>query len=128
MSTICSDCGGSVAADRLGGLCPRCLVGLNLKPMTRDEQFYIPSPEELAPAFPQLEVEERYTLLSQDVILYQFTLTDPAIYSEPVTVEKTISRRGEGEHIYEYACHEGNYSFSSILAGARRLELEAEGL
>ena len=76
----------------------------------------------------QLEVEERYTLLSRDEILYQFTLTDPAIYSEPVTVEKTISRREEGERIYEYACHEGNYSFSSILAGARRLELEADGL
>jgi len=27
--------------------------------------------------------------------------------------------------MYEYACHEGNYSLSSILAGARRAEADA---
>jgi len=28
--------------------------------------------------------------------------------------------------LYEYACHEGNYSMPGSLAGARRLEWEAE--
>jgi hypothetical protein len=27
--------------------------------------------------------------------------------------------------LYEYACHEGNYSFGDILRGARLLETEA---
>jgi hypothetical protein len=29
------------------------------------------------------------------------------------------------EHIYEYACHEGNYAIPNILAGARAAEKEA---
>jgi hypothetical protein len=29
--------------------------------------------------------------------------------------------------IYEYACHEGNYSMEGILAGARRQEAQASG-
>jgi hypothetical protein len=30
--------------------------------------------------------------------------------------------RSSREPIYEYACHEGNYSFAGILEGARVLE------
>ncbi len=37
-----------------------------------------------------------------------------------------MNLKAPGERMYEYACHEGNYAFSGILAGARRLELEAE--
>ena len=31
-----------------------------------------------------------------------------------------------GEKLYEYACHEGNYSMGNILRGARLLEQEAK--
>lgn len=72
----------------------------------------------------QLQVAERFELVGNDEIFYQYTVTDPAIYSRPFTVEMTLSRKAEGETIYEYACHEGNYSLPSILAGARRQELE----
>ena len=34
-------------------------------------------------------------------------------------------RRAEGK-IYEYACHEGNYSMANILAGAREEEKRRE--
>ena len=74
----------------------------------------------------QLAVTERFTLVSDDEIFYSYTFTDPLIYTEPVTVEKNIVRRADGEQIHEYACHEGNYSFSSILAGARRLQVDVE--
>jgi hypothetical protein len=74
----------------------------------------------------QLSVREEFTLISENEIFYRFTVTDPEIYSEPFTVEKTISRRAPGEEIFEYACHEGNYSMPSILAGARRLERDAQ--
>ena len=30
--------------------------------------------------------------------------------------------------IYEYACHEGNYSMQGILAGARKLEREGKSV
>ncbi len=35
--------------------------------------------------------------------------------------ELMFNARGDEERIYEYACHEGNYALSGILAGARRL-------
>lgn len=72
-----------------------------------------------------LVVTESFELINENEILYRFTLNDPAIYTEPVTVEKNIVRRAAGEYIYEYACHEGNYSLPSILAGARRQEADA---
>jgi len=74
----------------------------------------------------QLEVIERFTLSSPDEIYYSYTITDPEILSEPVTVERNITRRALGEYVYEYACHEGNYSLPGILAGARRLEQEIQ--
>jgi hypothetical protein len=70
----------------------------------------------------QLTVTERFKLVSKNEILYSFTFEDPAIYTEPVTVEKNIVRREQDENLFEYACHEGNYSYPGILAGARRLE------
>ncbi|MCZ6831795.1 MAG: hypothetical protein O7F73_19815 [Gammaproteobacteria bacterium] len=67
-------------------------------------------------------VDERFTRISENEILYQFTVTDDDIYSQPWSGELTL-RRSEGP-IYEYACHEGNYALPNILAGARREEQE----
>ena len=59
----CSQCGTPVAADALRGLCPRCLMALNLKTETAfaDEpasaQAPLP-PDQIAPQFPQLEILE----------------------------------------------------------------------
>ena len=33
-----------------------------------------------------------------------------------------MSKRAATEPIYEYACHEGNYGMTGILAGARATE------
>ena len=35
-----------------------------------------------------------------------------------------MNRKLPGEHMYEYACHEGNYAFHGIMDGARRQELD----
>jgi len=70
----------------------------------------------------QLQVTERFKLTSSNEILYTYTFYDPQIYTEAVTVEKTIARRAPGEQVFEYGCHEGNYSIPGILAGARRQE------
>lgn len=68
---------------------------------------------------------ERFSRFSDDEIFYQFTVDDSNIYSQPWTAELSFYATDDG--LYEYACHEGNYSMPGILAGARRLEMEAEG-
>jgi hypothetical protein len=67
---------------------------------------------------------ERFTRVADDVLLYQYTIDDPDAFTRPWTVEITSSRV-EGEHMYEYACHEGNRSMYGILAGARAAERAA---
>lgn len=72
----------------------------------------------------QLQVTERFTPVSDDRISYTFTVEDPVIYTEPVTFEFPLNRLPNGGRLYEFACHEGNYSMLGILAGARRLEAD----
>ena len=72
------------------------------------------------------ELEERYTLVGDDEILYAFTFFDPQAYTQAVSGERILSRNSPDDRIYEFACHEGNYSLSGILAGARQLERSAE--
>lgn len=67
----------------------------------------------------KLEMTERFTMLSDRKIAYQYTAVDPEIYSEPVTVEIPLDRMPEGERYYESACHEGNYAMENIMRGAR---------
>ena len=57
-------------------------------------------------------------------LLYSFTVEDPTVWSKPWSGE--ILWPATNERIFEYACHEGNYSFVGILRGARLLEAEAE--
>jgi len=72
-----------------------------------------------------MQVVERFTRISTNEIFYRYTVTDPKMYTQPMTVEMSMTLRRPGEHIYEFACHEGNYSLRSILAGARRVESQS---
>lgn len=74
----------------------------------------------------EFELEERYTLVADGAINYGFTVTDAKAYTESFSGERTLTRNSPGEQIFEFACHEGNYSLSGILAGARRLEGQVE--
>jgi len=76
----------------------------------------------------QLVITERFSLQNDEKIKYSFTLEDPLSYSQPWTGEIAMKRKPAGEVMYEYACHEGNYAFHGIMAGARRQEHEASGL
>lgn len=67
---------------------------------------------------------ERFSRYSEDEIFYQFTVEDDNLYAQPWTAE--LSFYATDERLYEYACHEGNYSVPGILAGARRLEVQSE--
>ncbi|MBM87169.1 MAG: hypothetical protein CMQ41_02205 [Gammaproteobacteria bacterium] len=63
---------------------------------------------------------EKFWMIDGDTLGYEFTVEDPTTWTAPWTVMFPM-RRAELP-IYEYACHEGNYSMAGILAGWRRLE------
>ena len=73
---------------------------------------------------PDSVVEERFTRVADDTILYEFTVTDPDLFTQPWKGEMPLWKTDE--QIFEYACHEGNHAMPGILAGARRKEAEAE--
>ncbi|MCY4123215.1 MAG: hypothetical protein OXG72_20095, partial [Acidobacteria bacterium] len=52
---------------------------------------------------------------------YRYTIHDEATYTRPFTVQLPLNSP-PGYVIYEYACHEGNYSIANALAGERVLE------
>jgi len=70
-----------------------------------------------------LHVVERFTRVSADRILYQFTVEDPATWTRSWSAEVPMLQ-AEGP-LFEYACHEGNYGSVNILRGARAMEKEA---
>jgi hypothetical protein len=70
-----------------------------------------------------LHVVERFTRVSADRIIYQFTVDDPATWTSPWSAE--IPMTATKGPLYEYACHEGNYGMPNILAGARFAEKTA---
>ena len=72
-----------------------------------------------------LRVTERFTRVDAETILYKATMDDPSTFTKPWTVEYPF--RATAGPIYEYACHEGNYSLFDILGGARKAEAEKEG-
>ena len=65
-------------------------------------------------------VLERFTRVSDEQILYEFTVDDPKYYSQPWRGEARFL--ATEDKVYEFACHEGNYALSGILTGARRQE------
>jgi hypothetical protein len=64
-----------------------------------------------------LHVVERFTPESRARVRYDFTVEDEAAYTQPWSGSLWITRTTSA--IYEYACHEGNYSLTGILRGAR---------
>jgi hypothetical protein len=71
-----------------------------------------------------LTVTEHFTRVSEDKIIYRFTVDDPTTFVASWTGELPLSAQFD-EKIFEYACHEGNYALPGTLAGARMAEREA---
>jgi hypothetical protein len=66
---------------------------------------------------------ERFTRVSDRLIDYQYTITDPTKFTSSFTVAIPMPRRDD--KLFEYACHEGNHSMVGILGGARAEEKAA---
>ncbi len=70
-----------------------------------------------------MHVIERFRRLDADTLLYEYTIDDPESFVRPWTAVFPMQLT-EGP-IYEYACHEGNYSMFNLLSGARAEEQAA---
>lgn len=70
----------------------------------------------------ELDVIERFTRFDANYLLYRFTVEDSDTWSRPLTGERTWP--ATSAHIYEYACHEANYSLGDILRGVRERDTE----
>lgn len=69
---------------------------------------------------------ERFTRIGPITVDYEFTIDDPATYTDRFTAIVPMTK--VGGLLYEYACHEGNYGMVNMLRGARVEErLAAEG-
>ena len=72
-----------------------------------------------------LHIVERFTPQEDGGLFYEFSVDDP---DYEATWGGSFPWLPTDERIYEYACHEGNYSMGMTMRGARQLEREwAEG-
>jgi hypothetical protein len=71
-----------------------------------------------------LTLTERFTRSGPDAIAYEFIVDDPTVWTRKWSAMVPWTRaRG---NIYEYACHEGNYSLPHMLTAARADERAAQ--
>lgn len=66
----------------------------------------------------QARVVERFTRVSAHEIHYVFDVEDVTLFSRPFRGEMPFLR--SAKRMFEFACHEGNYSLRSILSAARQ--------
>lgn len=71
-----------------------------------------------------LHLTERISLKDPNTLSYEFTVDDPASFTRPWSASSEITRTETP--MYEYACHEANYSMGYILSGARFQEKQKE--
>jgi len=72
-----------------------------------------------------MKLTERFTRISDDTLMYRFTVDDPTVWTRPWSAE--VPWKKSVGPIFEHACHEGNYSLANLLRGAREDEKRAKG-
>ena len=70
-----------------------------------------------------LRLVERLTRIDAETLEYEFTVHDPETWTSPWTASIPMQR--SDQPLFEYACHEGNYSLPNMLAGEREAERAA---
>jgi hypothetical protein len=64
-----------------------------------------------------LHLTEKFRRIEKDVVRYEVTVDDSKTWTRPWTAALDLRRQPAG--MFEYACHEGNYSMLNILKGSR---------
>ena len=67
-----------------------------------------------------LHLIERFRRTADDTLEYTFTVDNPTMWTKPWTA--VINWRQSRGELYEYACHEGNYSLRGMLSATRAEE------
>ena len=70
-----------------------------------------------------LRLVEWLTRIDAETLEYEFTVHDPETWTSPWTASIPMQR--SEQPLFEYACHEGNYSLPNMLAGEREAERAA---
>jgi hypothetical protein len=65
-----------------------------------------------------IEITERFTPLSANILQYEVTINDPKTWTRPWKASFPL-RRDNDYGMFEYACHEGNYAMRNTLSGSR---------
>jgi hypothetical protein len=69
-----------------------------------------------------LHVIERFRRIDANTVRYDVTVADPTTFARPWTARLSLKTDNRLAQVPEYACHEGNYAMTNILAGARAEE------
>ena len=64
-----------------------------------------------------MRLVERFTRVDEETLEYEYTVNDPLTWVRPWTVNLPMVKNDLP--LFEYACHEGNYSMETMLTGAR---------
>jgi hypothetical protein len=71
------------------------------------------------------KIVERFTRTAPDELMWEATINDPNVWTKPYTLRYPFKLDPE-YHLYEYACHEGNYMMLDALTAARQLEAQGQ--
>ena len=82
-----------------------------------------------------MRLVERFRMIDANQIDYQVTVEDPQTFTRPYTLSIPMARRDTTtnplNHLFEYACHEGNHGMMNLLSGGRvdeKVALDAAAL
>jgi hypothetical protein len=64
-----------------------------------------------------LQVVERFSVVDDSTLRYEYTMTDPKTWTRPWSVEAPLPRIDPP--LYEFACHEQNYGLINLVMGAQ---------
>jgi hypothetical protein len=70
-----------------------------------------------------MHLVERFTRSAEGTLMYQFTVDNETAFTRSWSAEIPMTK--SESPMFEYACHEGNYSLLNVLAGARAEEKTA---
>jgi hypothetical protein len=87
------------------------------------ETTHFPQSQQYAGSWKDLKVTEKFKRVAEDRLHYAFTIEDPTRWDAPWGGEYEFHPLGAP--LYEYACHEANYSLYGVLQGARVQEEKA---
>jgi len=73
-----------------------------------------------------LHLTERWTRTDSNTIQYEAIIDDPKTWTKPWRLSFPL-KADRNYHLFEYACHEGNYALGDMLSGARADEKAAAG-